>query len=54
MTDQEAFLLIEEKIRQLRETYNWGQICIEIKDGRISRINFTVPIRPPRERGSQQ
>ena len=50
MTDQEAFILIEEKIRQLRETYAWGKICIEVKDGKVSRINVTVPVRPDRNK----
>lgn len=46
MTDQEAFLLIEENIRLLRETFHWGQITIEISEGRIKRINLTTNIRP--------
>ena len=51
MTDQEAYRLIAEKIEQLRSTYNWGQICIEIKDGKISRINVTIPVRPANHNG---
>ena len=46
MTDQEAFLLIEENIRLLRETFHWGQITIEISEGRIKRINLTTNVRP--------
>ena len=45
MTDQEAFLLIEENIRLLRETFHWGQITIEISEGRIKRINLTTNVR---------
>ena len=46
MTDQEAFLLIEENIRLLRETFHWGQITIEVSEGRVKRINLTTNIRP--------
>lgn len=46
MTDQEAFLLIEENIRLLRETFHWGQITIEVNEGVIKRINLTTNIRP--------
>lgn len=46
MTDQEAFLLIEENIRLLRDTFHWGQITIEVSEGKIKRINLTTNVRP--------
>lgn len=46
MTDQEAFRLIEENIRLLRETYHWGQITIEVSEGKVKRINLTMNVRP--------
>ena len=46
MTDQEAFLLIEENIRLLRETFHWGQITIEVSEGKVKRINLTTNVRP--------
>jgi hypothetical protein len=45
MTDQEAFRLIEKNLQLLRESYHWGKIEIEVKDGRVSRINLTVPVK---------
>lgn len=45
MTDQEAFRLIEENLQLLKDTYHWGKICLEVKDGEISRINLTIPVR---------
>ena len=50
MTDQEAFRIIEENLRILRDTYHWGKICIEVKDGKVSRINLTVPLLPKDEK----
>ena len=49
MTDQEAFLLIEENLRLLRESYHWGQITIEVNEGRIRRVNLTVNVKPKTE-----
>ena len=46
MTDQEAFRTIESALRLLRESFHWGQITIEVNEGKIKRINLTTNLRP--------
>ena len=46
MTDEEARDLIEENIRLIRENYHWGQIIIEVNEGKIRRVNLTVNAKP--------
>jgi len=46
MTDQEAFRLIEEGIRLLRDSFHWGQITIEVSEGKVKRVNLTTNMRP--------
>jgi len=49
MTDQEAYLLIADAIRILRESYHWGQITIEVREGQVKRVNLTTNLRPKAE-----
>lgn len=46
MTDAEARQLIEENIRLIRDSYHWGQVIIEINEGKIRRVNLTVNAKP--------
>ena len=46
MTDEEARELIEENIRLIRDSFHWGQIIIEINEGKIRRVNLTVNAKP--------
>ena len=46
MTDKEARELVEECIRQIRDSYHWGQVIIEVNEGKIRRVNLTVNAKP--------
>ena len=42
MTDAEARELIENNIRLIRDSYHWGQVIVEVRNGKIYRVNLTV------------
>ena len=46
MTDREAWELIGDNIRLIRDSYHWGQVTVEIRDGEIKRVNVTVNAKP--------
>ena len=49
MTDQEALRLIEENLSLLRDSSHWGEIRIEVVEGRIKRIRLLTNIAPKKK-----
>jgi len=49
MTDQEAYILIADAIRLLRDSYHWGKIEVEVSEGKVKRVNLTTNLRPKQE-----
>ena len=49
VTDAQAWELISEALQLLRDAYHWGQITIEVSEGRIKRVNVTTNLKPKQE-----
>ena len=49
MTDQQAYRLIENAIRQIRDAAPWGQITVDIAKGVVRHVNITLALAPEDE-----
>lgn len=49
MTDQEAYRLIEDAIRLIRDSASWGQITVDISKGVVRHVNITTSLSPSKE-----
>jgi len=39
-----------EGIAILRDTSHWGQITVEVRDGKVHRVNITTNLKPASEK----
>lgn len=49
MTDQEASILLSQSLQIIRDSFHWGIITIELREGVIHRINLTVKVIPKKD-----